>query len=152
ADLTQEFQRIKGLHDSDVVSLATEHGFRTRPGTLVFQTFLETPRQTRQQLDELRDDLRRIELYTGTIVGYDYKSAAILIGLPRGLDRTKLYQTILEVIAAKGRVQDELAVSGAPVAEALLGIHILEDLGVPKALLGTTTRARTEMSAWKWPS
>ncbi|HEY2951450.1 MAG TPA: MMPL family transporter [Verrucomicrobiae bacterium] len=151
-ELTTEFQLINGVRAANVISLATEHGFRTRPGTLIFQTFLETPRQTPQQLEELRDDLRRIELYTGTIVSYDYKSTAILIGAPPGLDRTKLYQTILDVIAAKGKLPDDLAVTGAPVAEALLGIHILEDLGVPRAWLGTSTRAPTETSRWKWPS
>jgi hypothetical protein len=38
------------------------------------------------------------------------------------------------------------------VAEALLGIHILEDLGVPKRLLGTSTRSHTERVEWKLPS
>src|ERR1041385_541778 len=90
-ELTAAFQKIEGVPAANVISLATEHGFRTRPGTLIYQTFLETPRQTRAQLDELRDDLRRIELYTGTIVSYDYNSAAILIGAPPGIDRTKLY-------------------------------------------------------------
>jgi predicted RND superfamily exporter protein len=37
--------------------------------------------------------------------------------------------------------EDQIAVTGAPVGEALLGIHILEDLGVPKRLLGFSTRA-----------
>jgi predicted RND superfamily exporter protein len=34
------------------------------------------------------------------------------------------------------------------VAEALLGTHILEDLGVPKALLGTSTRSPSDAAAW----
>ncbi len=150
-DLTSDFQKIPGVRGSNIVSLATERGFRTRPSTLIFRTFLETPRQTKAELEELREDLRRIELYTGTILSYDGQSAAILIGAAPGLDRTKLYQSILDLIAARGEVQDDIAVTGAPVAEALLGIHILEDLGVPKALLGTSTRSALEKPAWKWP-
>jgi predicted RND superfamily exporter protein len=33
-----------------------------------------------------------------------------------------------------------------------LGIHILEDLGVPRAWLGTSARAPSEAAPWKWPS
>src|SRR5215510_14256742 len=66
-ELTSEFIQLEGVRSNNVVSLATEHGFRNRPATLQFQTLLENPRRTRQELEELRDDLRRIELYTGTI-------------------------------------------------------------------------------------
>ena len=90
-ELTEEFTQIEGVNTNNLASLATEHGFRTRPGTLHFMTFLETPRQTPAQLAELRDDLRRIELYTGTILSYDGNSTCILIGTPAGMDRTKLY-------------------------------------------------------------
>src|SRR6185436_9361507 len=67
-ELTEEFSTLPGVQSNQVVSLATEHGFRNRPATLLFQTFLEPPRQTKAELEQLRDDLRRIELYTGTIV------------------------------------------------------------------------------------
>src|SRR6185369_12473262 len=40
--------------------------------------------------------------------------------------------------------RDDVAVTGAPVAESLLGVHIMEDLGVPKAFLGTSTRSHAE--------
>ena len=80
-ELTAEFMKLEGVRSNNVSSLATEHGFRNRPGTLLFQTLLETPRQTKEELAQLRDDLRRIELYTGTIVSFDGQSTAILIGL-----------------------------------------------------------------------
>ena len=44
------------------MSLATEPGFRLRPGTLVHPTLLEPPLKTKAEPDQLRDDLRRIEL------------------------------------------------------------------------------------------
>ncbi len=149
-ELTVDFIKLEGIHSNNVVSLATEHGFRTRPGTLFFQTLLETPRQTKEELDQLKDDLRRIELYTGTIVSFDGKCAAILIGAPAGIDRTQLYKRIRDTIAAKGTRPEEIAVTGPPVAEALLGTHILEDLGVPAALLGASTRSAAD-AAWKMP-
>ena len=143
-ELTGEFIQIEGVRSNNVSSLATEHGFRNRPGTLLFQTLLENPRRTKAELDELRDDLRRIELYTGTVVSFDGKSTAILIGAPAGIDRTQLYRKVRDIIAAKGPVPEDIGVTGPPVAEALLGTHILEDLGVPRTLLGASTRSTSD--------
>jgi hypothetical protein len=150
-ELTDQFIRIEGVRSNNVSSLATEHGFRNRPGTLLFQTLLETPRQTKEQLDQLRDDLRRIELYTGTVVSFDGRSTAILIGAPPGIDRTQLYRKVQEIIASRWPGHDDIFITGPPVAEALLGTHILEDLGVPKALLGASTLLSAEV-AWNVPS
>ena len=143
-ELTAEFIQLEGVRSNNVVSLATEHGFRNRPGTLHFQTLLENPRRTKEDLDQLRDDLRRIELYTGTIVSFDGRSTAILIGAPDGIDRTLLYRRVRDIISAKGPMPADISVTGPPVAEALLGTHILEDLGVPRSLLGAGTRAHAE--------
>jgi hypothetical protein len=151
-DLTAEFARLPGVNASDIMSLATEPGFRFRPGTLVNQTLLEPPLKTKAELDQLREDLRGIQLYTGTLVSTDGKSTAILIGTPSEGDRAKLYQNILDTIAAKQPVPEDIMVTGAPVAEALLGIHLLEDLGVPRALLGAGAQSHTERTEWKAPT
>ena len=100
----------------------------------------------------MRADLRRIELYTGTLVSLDGKATAILIGTPADGDRTQLYEEIKHIIYAKPPVPEEIAVTGAPVAESLLGIHILEDLGVPQKLLGASTRSPAEQTEWKMPA
>jgi uncharacterized protein len=139
-ELTEEFKRLQGINTNKVASLATQRGFRTRPASLHYQTLLENPRQTKPQLDELRDDLRRIELYTGTVVSFDGKSTVILIGTPSGIDRTDLYRRVRDVVARSSLVSEKISITGPPVAEALLGTHILEDLGVPSFLLGATTR------------
>jgi uncharacterized protein len=151
-DLTTDFAKLPGLSLGSVMSMATEPSYRLRPGTLLRQTLLEPPLKTKAELDQLREDLLKIELYTGTFVSIDAKSAAVLIGTPAGADRTRLYQKIREVIAARGPLAEEVQVTGAPVAEALLGVHILEDLGVPRRLLGTSTRTRTEATGWKMPA
>lgn len=111
-----------------------------RRGSLQYQNLLESPRLTRDQLDELRDDLRRIRIYTGTLVSFDGQSTAILIGAPALVDRADFYRRIREILSAQGPVPGELLITGAPVAESLLGIHLLEDLGVPTRFLGATLR------------
>jgi uncharacterized protein len=151
-ELTAEFKKLPGLDPFSVTSLATEPTFHMRPGTLVNQRVLEPPLSTKAALDQLREDLRRIELYTGTLVSADGRATAILLGVPATADRPELYQRVMDVIAAHGPGADEIAVTGAPVAESLLGIHILEDLGVPKALLGVSTRASAAADGWKLPA
>jgi uncharacterized protein len=151
-ELTTEFTKLPGVKPNSIMSLATEPTFRMRPGTLVNQRLLEPPLTTKSELDQLREDLRRIELYTGTLVSTNGRATAILIGVPPEADRPALYRRIMDVIASRGPLSDEIAVTGAPVAESLLGIHILEDLGVPKALLGASTHGRGATEGWKLPT
>jgi predicted RND superfamily exporter protein len=151
-DLTADFRKLPGINPSNVVSLATEPSFRMRPGTINPQRLLEPPLKTQAELDQLREDLRRIELYTGTLVSLDGQATAILIGTPDDCDRTRLYEQLKQMIAARQPVPEEIAVTGAPAAESLLGIHILEDLGVPQTLLGASTRSRAEQADWKTPA
>ena len=151
-DLTADFQKLPGINPSNVVSLATEPSFRKRAGTINPQRLLEPPLKTQTELELLREDLRRIELYTGTLVSVDGQSTAILISTPADCDRTRLYEQLKQLIAARQPVTEEIAVTGAPIAESLLGIHILEDLGVPQKFLGASTRSSAEQAAWKMPA
>jgi len=134
------------------MSLATEPSFRFRPSTLVPQRVLEPPLKTTTELEQLREDLRKMRLYTGTLVSLDGHSTAILIGVPAGVDRTRLYGQVNSIVARKRQFHgsQEIDVTGAPAAESLLGIHILEDLGVPATWLGISTRSDRE-SEWKAP-
>ncbi len=134
-DLTGSLRRLDGVLPADVLSLETEQGFRHKPGTLSFRTLLDPLPESPAALAELRDDLRRIELYNGIVVSRDGRGAAILIGTPPDADRPALVAEVRRLAAAAAGV-DEIDVAGAPVAEALLGRHILADLGVPRAFLG----------------
>ena len=135
-DLTHELQAIEGIRPWDVVSLETAKSDRVRPGTLIFRRFLEPIPDSIGALEQLRSDLQQIALYTGTLVSKDQSSTAVLVGVPAGMDRTALYETVRKLATAKEPRPEEIHVIGAPVAEALLGTHLLEDLGVPDALLG----------------
>ena len=150
-ELTDEFSLIEGVRPFDLFSLATEHGDRVRPGTLYFRRFLEPLPTTSEELERLRSDLQAIALYNGTLVSRDESATSILVGVPKGADRAELFQTIKRIIAAKRPLPEEIHVIGAPVAEALLGTHILEDLGVPDAVLGQSTRAERDDNGWRLP-
>lgn len=140
-ELTTGFRQIAGIEPGKVISLATEPSFRYRPGTYQVQRLLQPALTSKAGLDQLRNDLRRIELYTGTLVSSDGKSSVILIGIPPRADRSQLYQNVLNVIKNHKATGIKISVTGAPVAESLLGVEILQDLGVPKAFLGAGTRS-----------
>jgi predicted RND superfamily exporter protein len=138
-DLTAAFAKLPGLNPSNLLSLATEPSFRLRPGTLINQKLLEPPLTSAPELAQLREDLHRIKLYTGTLVSFDGRATAILLGVPANADRPALYHQVLKTVSAYPKGENEIFVTGAPVAESLLGAHILEDLGVPKKWLGAAT-------------
>jgi len=148
-DLTEELKRNAGVASAGVMSLATEPNFRLRPGTLIHQTMLEPVLETKVELDQLREDLRRIELYTGTLVSSDGRSTVILVSVPDHTDRGKFCEGISQIIHAKKNGADEIGLTGSPVAESLFGIQILEDLGVPGRLLGASSLAGTN---WRPPT
>lgn len=134
-DLTHELQALDGVDAENVRSLATETGFRFRPGTLQLQKFLEEIPRTDGAMEALRDDVRSIRLFSGTFVSFDERAAAILVGIPRGRDRQTLVASVRRAVARHGPTGDEVHVLGAPIAESQLGTHILRDLGVPGAAI-----------------
>ncbi|HVR98928.1 MAG TPA: MMPL family transporter, partial [Thermoanaerobaculia bacterium] len=133
-DLTAALAGIDGVRPADVTSLATEHTFRFRPRSLQLRTFLEPLPATREAISEARDDLRRIGLYDGVLVSADGRATALLVGVPPGAGRAAFLRQVHET-AARLAGRDTVEVLGGPVAEALLGSHILADLGVPDAWL-----------------
>jgi predicted RND superfamily exporter protein len=151
-ELTSEIAQLPGIDPLNVMSLATEPGMRFRKGTYEIQRLLEPAFTNQAELDQLREDVRKIQLYTGTLVSADEKSAVILVGVPAGGDRAQIYREMAALLAAKRPEPDHLALTGAPVAESLLGSHILEDLGVPDSLLGVGAQLGAERPPWKKPS
>ena len=151
-DLTAAFKGVSGVGPENVVSLATEPSFRLRPGTLNHQTMLEPRLKSAAELAQLRDDLRRIQLYNGTFVALDGKSTVILVGVPNGEDRAQFYQQARQIIAAHAAPTEEIALTGAPVAESMFGLYILEDLGVPGVLLGDVAQGVAGRAERHWPA
>lgn len=147
-ELTRQIEKLDGMSRSRVSSLETEASDHYRPGTLEFRRFLEPLPRSDSECERLRRDLEAIKIFTGSLVSYDGRSTAILVGVPPGGDRSGLVCAIQDLVAAVADVPETIHVIGAPVAEALLGIHILEDLGVPPALLGQRSAPRVEGGSW----
>lgn len=151
--LTKALSRVEGVRPATVTSLATEVGLHREPNSIRFATLLSPMPKSDADVQRLRYDIRRIGLYTGSIVAFDDKSTAIYVGTPEGCDRVAFFREIEKAIADTAKpTGNEIQVIGAPVAEALLGLHILEDLGVPPRFLGASTFGRSSADAWHWPT
>ncbi|MBK8268641.1 MAG: MMPL family transporter [Planctomycetes bacterium] len=135
-DLSDRLLALPDVDAANVTSLSTEKNDRVLPGTLTFRPFLDSIPQSEVELNRLRDDLRSFGIYHGTLISRDEKASCILMGVKDGADRQAVYLAIRKLAAESQPEPDRVDVVGAPVAESLLGTHILEDLGVPSVLLG----------------
>jgi hypothetical protein len=140
-DLTAALERLDGVPPGGVTSLATEKRDRVYPGTLNFRPFLDVVPETASQMEIFRGDLEAIEILRGTLVSRDRSAVAVLVGAPNVLDgkggvnaaaadRVDLCRRIVELSRRFEGPGNRVRVVGAPMAESLLGIHILEDLSV----------------------
>lgn len=144
ARLTRDLAALPGIDPEDVQSLATESSLRFAPDGFSFLRLLDPPPHTPGRLAEVRADVESIDLLHGTLVSFDRRAAAVLVGVRgpsdpegAGVDRTALYHRVSETARRHETASDRISVVGAPAAEALLGEHVLADLAVmiPLALL-----------------
>lgn len=140
-DLTAALERVEGVPPGGVTSLATEKRDRVYPGTLDFRPFLDVVPRTPAEMALFREDLEAIEILRGTLVSKDRSAVAVLVGAPNVLDRPEdvnaaaadrvaLCRRIAEVSRRLESPGNRILVVGAPVAESLLGTHILQDLAL----------------------
>jgi predicted RND superfamily exporter protein len=130
--LTRDLAALPGVGPENVQSLANEQRLYLSPGRIGFRSLLDPPPTTPQRLAEVRSDVEAIDVLHGTLVSYDRKAAAVLVGVPslesEEVDRTALYHQAAAIARRHETAADRVSVVGAPAAEALLGEHVLADL------------------------
>lgn len=131
--LQEALAALPELGADHVVSLASETSPRRDPTTRRFRRLLEPFPTTAAELGQTARDVEAIDPLLGTLLSYDRRATALLVGVPRpedgaGVDRRALYHQIAALAAAESDERDRISVVGAPAAEALLGEHVLADL------------------------
>lgn len=144
-DLSSALAALDWVGEDGVTSLATESRDEVYPGTLRFRSFLDPLPETAEEIAALRSDLDAAELLYGTLVAADGRAATVLVGVPAdraevaagGVDRGALHRDVLSVAGRFAGEGHRVSVLGAPVAEALLGAHVLADLArlLPLAMM-----------------
>jgi predicted RND superfamily exporter protein len=143
ARLTEALAALPGVGPDHVVSLATEPSPRRDPATGRFRSLLAPRPWTSRELALVSADVEAIDPLLGTLLAFDRRATAILVGVPRPdegaapVDRRALYHLVAGAARAEADALDRLSVVGAPAAEALLGEEVLADLRVlvPLSLL-----------------
>jgi predicted RND superfamily exporter protein len=142
AGLTGALAAIDGIGLGHLTSLATEYRERLDAGTgESFRPFLDPLPRTPEAFALLRQDLARpsAAIFRGTLLSTDDRAAAVIVEVPGavGTDRGAYVRKILAAAKRFDSPHDRVLVVGAPVAETLLGEHILADLALllPLALL-----------------
>ncbi len=135
-ELSRAIGELEGVGAEHVMSLATENTTRLisdRLG-LSFQPFLEPLPADPKGMAELRQDIDATSaLLTGTLVSEDRRGLTILVDFPPSdstADRTALYHRVLALVKPFETDGHRIFVVGAPVAQALLGEHLLADLAL----------------------
>ncbi len=130
--LSEALATLDGVGPHDIVSLSTERRDRVYPGTLEFRSYLEPLPDTSERMEELRSDIDAAEILTGTLISADERAVNIMVGVPSGANagRVEFTRRVRELAAPFATETDRVLVVGAPVAEALLGTHVLEDLAL----------------------
>ncbi len=139
-ELTRALAGLEGIGYRHVMSLATESRERLDPGTgLSFRSFLDPLPQTPAAFELLRQDLARpsAAILEGTLIAADQRAVAVVVEVPDaheregvGADRATIVRQIMAAAERLAAPPDRILVAGAPVAETLLGAHILQDLAL----------------------
>ncbi len=125
--LTEAVRRFDFVREDSVVSLATERFAQTGTGSLDFPRLFAAGANS-VGLDRIREYVRGLDIYRGTLVSHDERAAAVLFYLdPDDGDRTASIQALREMIALYDRKGVAITLAGVPVAESLLGHHIAQD-------------------------
>ena len=131
--LTADLAAIEGIGFRHVRSLATEDRERLDPGSgLSFRSFLDPLPETAAALELLREDLdvASAQIFRGILLSEDEQAVAVVVGVPGGdlQARSAVVREIQAVARAAEGDGDRVLVVGAPIAESLLGVHVIEDL------------------------
>lgn len=136
ADLTRRLAALPNVGVENVVSLATEKRDWEHGDEVHVRTFLDPLPETPGMLDLLRRDIQSAGIVQGTLISQDASAVSIIVGAPSGNrdsrleTRSRLYRQILDATAPYTSEQETIHVVGAPVAESLLGQHVIQDLAL----------------------
>ncbi|MEM7480578.1 MAG: MMPL family transporter [Acidobacteriota bacterium] len=122
-----DIRQLEGVEGRDVVSLATQS--RDRVDSIDTRPYLVPLPETPADFESLRADLEAAAIPLGILVGQQWDTAAVWVRVPPQIDRAALVSSLERLVAASAEDAPGRAWAvGAPVAEVLLGRHLLLDL------------------------
>lgn len=130
ARLSHSLSEIKGVIPESVMSLSTMSGqTEAEDGNVIsYDLMAKSAELDSQAIQRLREDVDRLGLANGMLVGKDGKAAAIFAEVDRKANRYDILQDLRSLLAAERNDKDSLYLTGTALAQAVLGQSAASDL------------------------
>ena len=104
-------------------------------GSLKLEYLMETPPQTEEQARQIAEDAMSNPLYRGTLVSEDRKAACVYIPI---LAKPYSYNVanLVETLTADWPAEDQVLITGLPVAEDTFGVEMLVQMATSAPMAG----------------
>lgn len=125
--VTEMIRELDFVRSESVLSLATESLASTEAHSLDFPGLLDDL-EGPEQVGRIRDYVKRLGIYDGTLISKDERATAILFTLNDGeIDRPAALGELRERLRAFESPGISFTLAGVPVAESLLGEYLARD-------------------------
>lgn len=134
AALTLHIKGLKGVIQKDLMSLSNVDNITQEgPGTIRFQWLMKEPPNTKIAAKDIQDAVSRLPLFYNTLVSKTHKAAAIYVPI-ESKDMSHQISQEIERFAATLPGEDQIHITGLPVAEDTFGVEMFIQMAISAPL------------------
>ena len=133
-ELTDRIQAIDGVLPADLLAPSTvDNILREGPGTIRFEWLMDEPPLDAAGAERIRDHARRLPMLDGTVVSEDGRAVALYVPIESKTESHRI-ATEIEAIVAELPGDEEVHVTGLPVAEDTFGVEMFRQMAISAPL------------------
>ncbi|MCC3749936.1 MAG: MMPL family transporter [Halorhodospira halophila] len=134
--LTRAIEQIDGVVRRDLLSMAAvDNVEQAAPGTIDYDWLIPAPPESQEEADRIRAAVERLPMYQGTLASEDGTAAGIFVPIESKDHSHRIAGEIRAAAEAIG-VEDELHITGQPVAQDTFGVEMFQQMAVSAPLAG----------------
>jgi len=134
--LTRHIENIEGVIERDLMSLASvDNVEQVSPGTISFDWMMENPPEDQAGADAVGRAVEHLPMFDGTLVSEDGRAAGIYVPIT---DKNESHRIATEIEAFADQLEgdDEIHITGQPVAQDTFGVEMFQQMAVSAPLAG----------------
>jgi len=128
--LTDEVAAIDGVLKNTIMSIATERNIVGTEEGMTADYFMEDLPESDEEIAKLKQDVLASDLHVGNIISPDGSMASIVFDVEDDIDNLLLHDTLQELLSSYRDQENNIIVTGDPVASGLVGKYVGIDMGV----------------------